>query len=306
MRVLSTLALALVGAVIGLAPRPALASFPGANGRIAFDYRDSAEPDRPQVDELRTIAPDGSDEATLRTCRHTPVSTGPQVAVGDCDAYNLDPAFSPDGSRLVFGLGQIAIAGLDGSRTQVLPLTSLQDREPGWSPGGSRIVFSALREEGGLRADLFLVDPSGASLYRLTFRGGAEPDWSTRQRIVFTRNAGGFDSGQPDLFVVRPDGRSLRRLTSRGGSQAVWSPRGNVLAFVRKGDVYTVAANRTRLRRLTFRAGDSPAWAPDGRSIAFLRRGALYTIRTDGSHLRQLRAAPPRGFFGNLTWQPVR
>lgn len=63
--------------------------------------------------------------------------------------------------------------------------------------------------------------------------------------------------------------RADRALTRKGGDQPSWSPHGRLIAFTRKGYVWTVPAAGGRERRLT--RGFNPVWSPDGRQIAFFR-----------------------------------
>jgi Tol biopolymer transport system component len=80
--VLTVLVLTLVAA-----QQPAKAAFPGENGRIAFYHVHVGAPGAPQ--EIYTMLPDGTDVRQV-----TPSS--------DVDIRDFDPAWSPDGSEIVF------------------------------------------------------------------------------------------------------------------------------------------------------------------------------------------------------------
>jgi hypothetical protein len=55
--------------------------------------------------------------------------------------------------------------------------------------------------------------------------------------------------------MVRVDGSGLRKLTR--GRWATWSPNGRRIAFLRRGDLFTIRVDGTRVRRLTnLRRGD--------------------------------------------------
>jgi WD40-like Beta Propeller Repeat len=106
----SIVPLALLLGIAGLVTSagPAAAAFPGSNGRIAF----ASDRDAPGLNgrEIYTTAADGSDPWRLTT-----------NLVAD-----LDPAYSPDGTRIAFtrendiwvmnadGTGQKAISGPEG------------------------------------------------------------------------------------------------------------------------------------------------------------------------------------------------
>ena len=66
-------------------------------------------------------------------------------------------------------------------------------------------------------------------------------------------------AGNPHLFRVEPDGSGLRQLTTTGGnlSPAV-SPDGTRIAWVRDGDLWTMAADGSDQRRVTATGAASP------------------------------------------------
>jgi Tol biopolymer transport system component len=213
-----------------------------------------------------------------------------------------------DGSELRLLPPLTSVAERGGGRTQT-------EIDPAWSPDGSRLVFSGMtgfRDLGNRRSnvDIYIVNTDGTGLRRLTRAraGDAAPAWGTRGRIAFTRN----DDGREDVYTIRPDGTGLRRVTRGGGSEPSWSPDGSKLAFERRGRVYVVRADGRGLRRVTRRVGGQPAWSPDGRRIAFVSTVAkpevsrIYTIGIDGRDLR-METSTTRGMpLGPIDWQPVR
>ena len=115
---------------------PAIASFPGRNGRIAFSTDFS---NRPQI---YTIKPDGTGSRRL-----TNVPAG--SAAGSAN-------WSPDGTRIAFTIGvrqgeemvdnRIWVMDADGSNKQQLTdQPGFVDQGPSWSPDGSRITVFPLR-----------------------------------------------------------------------------------------------------------------------------------------------------------------
>ncbi|MCX6024607.1 MAG: hypothetical protein NTZ05_23325 [Chloroflexi bacterium] len=114
------------------------------------------------------------------------------------------PAFSPDGSRLVFGaVGDPTGPGAKGPGVAYLPrmLDGLLD----WAP--------RIAEAHGVPWDLWILNSDGSGLRRLTQIAEDAPFaiWSPDgKQIAF--------SGERALYVVDPDGRNLMRVADEYGS----------------------------------------------------------------------------------------
>jgi Tol biopolymer transport system component len=188
------------------------------------------------------------------------------------------------------------------------------EMDPAWSPDGTRLVFSGMtgfRDLGNRRSniDIYVVNADGTGLRRLTRAraGDTMPAWGLGGRIAFARNR----DGREDVYTIRPDGTSLRRVTRGGGSEPSWSPEGSRLAFERRGRVYVAGADGRGLRRVTRRVGGQPVWSPDGRRIAFVSNftnpevSRIYTIGVDGRGLRMVTSTTRGMPLGPIDWQPV-
>ena len=282
---------ALAGLVfLGLAvTSPALATFPGRNGSLAF------------------FAYEVNEESTDILIGNTFVGIarvgGPRHIIG----RGSGPAFSPTGRRLAYA-GTDARKGIwltrpdcrwpkDRSSTapcsQESRLTRGDDYSPAWSPNGKRIAFV----RGILAERIYTVRANGGGL-RFLARGAA-PDWSSKGALVFT--------GPRDELRVREPGGRVRTLPVRG-SKASWAPGGARLAFLGKDEdpeltaLYTIHADGTGLRKLAqfenysvdYWGARSPTWSPDGRWIAYIRTseppytGPVYAVRPSGGTPRRL------------------
>lgn len=206
-----------------------------------------------------------------------------------------DPAWSPDGKRIIFACGTLqtasepaterfCVTGADGSNLALLPSPpqGRQDYGPQWSPDGTRIVFERwiVNANGdALRTAIFVMNADGTDARRVTpwpLRGGDHPDWSPDgKRILFHSNQEGPHNVSGNLYTIRPDGTGLRQLThARGGTvqylSSSFSPDGMWITFARtpgKGrsgnaDVFVMRANGTGLRNLTHSAiwDSAPDW----------------------------------------------
>ena len=114
------------------------------------------------------------------------------------DLYQ-SPKYSPDGSRVAFGLGQrsdsdVWIYEIDRNDKQRLTFSESSDGWPQWTPDGSRIVFSSDRRGAH---DLFWkpADGSGESeplteTESYQFAGGWSPDGKILTYMEFGAGAG--------------------------------------------------------------------------------------------------------------------
>jgi hypothetical protein len=241
-----------------------------------------------------------------------------------------DPTWSPDGTRLAFhrpgycdyyyyyGCYDGGIFAIDLDRTGGARLTTeSQDRDAAWRPDGTRIAFA--RYSGGQYA-LYLMDPNGSGLWRLTPTSGilsAEaPSWSPDgSRLAFTCQV---VSGNLDLCVINADGTGLTRITSDTARDArpAWSPDGTRIAFTTTAfsgthELALIAPDGSGLTRVSPGTGVlQPAWSPDGARIAFTAfrcdpysgcmTPGLFSIRPDGTERTQLTMGADYG----AAWRP--
>ena len=175
------------------------------------------------------------------------------------------------------------------------------ERLGGWSPDGEWLALYGMN---GFERGLWLRNPQGVNLLRLTDGDDSEPVWSPDGRLLaFTRTAAGVSN----IYAVRqardggwtdePEVVALTD-TARNNHSPAFAPDGDAIAFVSERDgpaeIYLMEEDGSNQRRLTTNQvpDGSPVWSPDGQRIAFVSTmngaGELFVMQADGSEQRRL------------------
>jgi len=289
--------LAIAAMLVALA-KPASATYPGKNGRIAFV----------EGPDIFTMNPDGSDVQQI-------TFLGPDNAA-------FFQSWSADGQQIVFSAflapdfhGQLWVMNADGSDQHLLfSDPSFADFAPNFSPDGSKVVFTRCqRIEHGTCA-IYRVGVDGSDLTALTqFQPGVSDFWplySPDGRTI------AFESFSRDgvlgaIYLMKANGSSIRPLTppEPGAVDLDWSPDGAKIAFrthccnPQNEEIWVINADGSGLKQLTrnnenWQGYDSaphdfaPSWSPQGNAIVFERDSpsfdsfAIFVINRDGSSQR--------------------
>ncbi|MEJ3404051.1 hypothetical protein WDJ51_04855 [Rathayibacter sp. YIM 133350] len=268
---------------------PSGAGAPSPEGLVAFGASTTGEPD------IMTIALDGSG----------------RTSVTDDPAFDACPAFTPDGSTILFcsdrsGTYQVWAIGADGSDPrQVTDIGSALF--PDVSPDGSLVAFCGLADgEPEETEDLWVVGIDGSDPHPISDTPGGfdcYPSWSPDgSMLAFVSDR----SGSPQLWLAAADGSDPHALTTDAVDVTQvpdWSPDGRTIAYAAAGDVWLIEADGTDPHAIT--ADDvlefSPAWTGDGSAIVY-RKAAddlteLWIMAADGSGARVLSAEPAENAF---------
>jgi Tol biopolymer transport system component len=215
------------------------------------------------------------------------------------------PQLSPDGEWLACMEGgkqeDIFVIKTDGTGLQRLTNDVYKDRFPRWSPDGRRIAFQSNR---GGKFDIWLVNPDGSALERLTYSPAPAvyfPVWSPDgKRLVYTIP----DVGSFVMEVAKPWKEQLPKpvvappeLGARFHAWT-WSPDGRKLAGeLRKPDatqyglgIYSLESEK--LERLTS-FGSRPVWLADSRKLLFFDGGKIYLTDSRTGKPREILSVAP-------------
>jgi len=172
------------------------------------------------------------------------------------------------------------------------------DTQPAWSPDGSRIVYQCnplnnpLDPLSGHHNDICVINADGTGWVNLTSddASDADPEWSPDGlRIAFNSNR----SGSSQVFTMNPDGTSLTEVAgaSQGYAGPDWSPDGDQLAFSdwRDDGIYLANLAGGGATSVTNSSGRDwyPAFSPNGEKLVFVSdrdgNSELYVIDADGT-----------------------
>jgi Tol biopolymer transport system component len=277
----------------------------------------------------------------------------------DSPVADTQPAFSPDGKLIAFRSerdgGGLFLMGATGESVRRLTQSGFN---PAWSPDGTEIVFALEGVDDPLRrsqvSQLFRVRVADGFTRKITEQDAVQPSWSphnrriaywglppgTTRRVIWTIPVDGgtpvplVDDGHINWNPVwSPDGRYLYYVSDRNGSPNLWRVRIDEGSGRAEGDpeplttpaqwsgqlslaadgrriAYATRDGRSNLERIPFhreagtiagpaqpvtqgstrmvRSGDV---SPDGEWIVYDTSNPqedLFVVRTDGSGVRQI------------------
>jgi Tol biopolymer transport system component len=314
------------------------ATYPGANGKIAFDCGDA------NSNGICVSNPDGTATTRLVTNPYKVYfcfNEGCYIQ-GASDGF---PRWSADGRSLIFlreigstdpypRLGDFSFAyfrvNADGSGLTELSNTQDIGRlgAVGWSPDGQRIAFVVNNS----KPQIAVQDVDGTQRSDITAADAyaLEPAWSPDGSTIAYAFSHPAFSGQlvpSDIHLINPDGTNDRAITSADPNCGVdsfysepnWSPDGRRLVAAKNASCNTVSPNIvvmnadgsgiTKLTNICCTTSDgNPVWSPDGTQIVFNRADNgqhLIVMNADGSNQHEIHPGESRGFGYQPDWQPI-
>lgn len=287
--------------------------------------------------EIYTMNFDGSNQArpaTLNLQSRKPIEL--QVSPdGTRIAYYfssmLTPALNPN--------YEIYVMNVDGTNPSRLTDHPADDYAPAWSPDGTRIVFESKRDDPQYAScavcnrEIYIMNSDGTNQTRLTSNEARDsaPTWSPDgARVYFLSDRNTGVGGALESYTMNADGTDAHLCADTECLDGVWSPDHTKIAFVSikddedgqwpyNSEIYVMNADGTNPIRLTNNpaADEAPAWSPDGQSIIFVSyrdepnvkncgencNSEIYVMNADGSNQVRLTNDPAGDWFP--VWLPV-
>jgi Tol biopolymer transport system component len=307
--------------------KPADATLPGENGRIAFsDLQEFPGEDF----EIYTMLPDGTHVRQ----------------VTDKSGRDEIPTWSPDGTKI--GWVRLAHGGqfwIHDVKTGQQRLVASPEGGIGhavvWSPNGFKLAYTSSDPPPEGLSDIFVVNADGTNKTNLTNTPSVdewEVNWSPDDsKLAYTRYTWQTTrENQPDIYVMNSDGTNPVNLTdsmpeAMGAGQPNWSPDGEKIAFLSgpredapgRSGIYVMNSDGTNPVNITSAATPNlwgpPTWSPDGTKIAFLtclgkykQDCNIYVMNADGTDPVNI-TNKKKGYYGfgatgpgdTLDWQPL-
>ncbi len=317
---------ALFAALVALVALPAAAraTFPGTNGKIAYEGPGLSGVSSSSV---FTMSPDGTAKTNL-TANPAKVQTRRGASVG-----SYDPSYSADGRRIVFERvpqgtfrPDVWVMNADGTGQVNLTNSPADDEtDPAFSPDGSKIAFIRELDNGDPQLYVMNADGTGAALVAgtagLPFPRGPEfsPDGS---KIAFDAST----AQELDVYTINSTGQGLVNVTANipmFNTDPSWSPDGTRIAFrnvasaaaANEPNIFTIgAAGGPTIDLTSSVTGASlgnPSYSPDGTLIAYNRddgsdgNSDIFTMRSSDGLAQTNITSDTASEDDHPSWGPV-
>jgi serine/threonine protein kinase len=281
---------------------PAATPIGGGTGQIAYASQQGSAP------QIWLMNSDGTEQLQLT-----------HIPDGACQ-----PAWSPDGKRLVFtspcpgkqdiykGSGLFLI-NADGSGQTPLHSVPGGDFDPSWSPDGTKIAFTSIRE---IIPHIFTYDLTTNTVQRLSNQSSNDrrPYWSPDGKWIVYESS---RLGVSQIWIMDQNGGSVREFSpmqSGASFMPAWSPDGSFIVYIHGtyqpwlvGRPYSTNLTPETVVNDKLRGVYDPGYSTDSFWLVFeyVNNGKsdIYRMMLNGGNLTPLTSNTGSNF--NPSWQPV-
>jgi Tol biopolymer transport system component len=206
-----------------------------------------------------------------------PVAGGEATRITNGQAYDMQPAFSPDGRRIAFisdrnGSENVWIANADGTKVRAVTTTERENyMSPIWTPDGEYVIAAK-------GAQLWLYHQNGGSGVQMT--GAAAPAAAGAAAPAAPALVGPAFSPDPRFLWVNVRGNvpaGFITRTSEDPSDANYDPHRDIRSSARQVGPYQIGQFDRQTGRLHVRTHEHegafrPVPSPDGRWLVYATR----------------------------------
>jgi Tol biopolymer transport system component len=258
------------------------ASFPGKNGKIAYN----------NGGVIYTINPDGSAKSKVTNTYVSgyPIDYSPDgknITYTSYEGFNDRKDTGPQTDAEIY---TIKVGG--GAKTNVTN-NNRDDEDSSYSPDGKRIAYT---HWDGHDLEIYTVNTNGTATFQVTNNGTNEFDPSYApdgKKIVFSGEESNFwplFTYAVEIYTIGVHGKNRVQLTNNATYDYFpdYSPDGRRIAYSGSGEkstnIYTISARGGDKTKVT--KGDDPDYSPDGKKITYYigndLHGVIYTINVGG------------------------
>jgi len=269
------------------------------------------------------LSPDGTQIAfaAIGDIYVMPVAGGTPTNLTADAALDTDPAWSPDGSSIVYSSDkgsphlQLWIRDMKSGQSRKVTDITTQPQGASFSPDGKRIAF--LNVDGMWRvAEMSILELDSGRITKIhdSLPQPGTPTWSgDGKRIALAGIAPmtvRFREGTNQIQTMSAAGGDekwyapipMLSIDSRGGCGPAWSPDGTKMAAIYEGvlSVWPVAPSGEPLgppRRVTSESAHSPSWQGDSRHILYQNLDKLKIVDVETGETKTVPFS--------MTWTPA-
>lgn len=221
--------------------------------------------------------------------------------------YKEDPAWSPDGRRIVYSSDKAGTEDLyvmdvaTGLEKRITAFGDSAEVSAAWSPDGRMLAY---QDEYGITYTLDLASGAKKQISAALF-APSKPSWFAGGKTVaigalkpYTRR---FREGTSQILTIDlASGRQtfsepapFQSLSTRGEDGPLYSPDGKSVAFVMDSLLWIRSVDANGIptgiaRQVNAEVTDAPTWSGDSKQLLYLSNGKLRMIGADGSNLRSI------------------